>query len=43
MIFKNKRAALKITTLFMAMVMIAMVILPAAPAMAAEDNAAYDA
>ena len=43
MIFKNKRRALKITTLFMAMVMIAMVILPATPAVAAEDNAAYNA
>ncbi len=42
MIFKNKRG-LRFTTLLLAMVMIAMVILPATPAMAAGDTAAYNA
>ena len=42
MIFKNKRGS-RFTTLLLAMVMIAMVILPATPVMAAADTAAYTA
>ncbi len=42
MIFKNHKTSLKITTLFMALVMMAMVILPSVPSFAAEDTAAYN-